>query len=44
MIGGIKMSKISVVFWIGSGNTEAMVNAIAKGITDGGKEAECAAK
>lgn len=35
------MSKISVVFWTGSGNTEDMANAIAKGITDGGKEAEC---
>ncbi len=37
------MSKISVVFWTGSGNTEVMANAIAKGITSGGKEAECVA-
>lgn len=35
------MSKISVVYWSGTGNTESMANAIAKGITDGGKEAEC---
>lgn len=37
------MSKISVVYWSGTGNTESMANAIAKGITDGGKEAECVA-
>lgn len=35
------MSKISVVYWSGTGNTESMANAIAKGINDGGKEAEC---
>lgn len=35
------MSKISVVYWSGTGNTESMANAITKGITDGGKEAEC---
>jgi len=35
------MSKISVVYWSGTGNTESMANAIAKGITAGGKEAEC---
>lgn len=35
------MSKISVVYWSGTGNTESMANAIAKGIIDGGKEAEC---
>ena len=35
------MSKIAVVYWSGTGNTEAMANAIAKGITDAGKEAEC---
>lgn len=37
------MSKISVVYWSGTGNTESMAHAIAKGITDGGKEAECVA-
>lgn len=35
------MSKISVVYWSGTGNTESMANAIAKGITDAGKEVEC---
>ncbi|MBQ6843933.1 MAG: flavodoxin [Agathobacter sp.] len=35
------MSKISVVYWTGTGNTESMANAIAKGITDAGKEAVC---
>ena len=35
------MSKIAVVYWSGTGNTEAMANAIAKGIIDAGKEAEC---
>ena len=34
------MSKISVVFWSQSGNTQAMAEAIAKGITEAGKEAE----
>lgn len=34
------MSKIQVVFWSQSGNTETMANAIAKGIEVGGKEAE----
>ena len=37
------MSKISVMYWSGTGNTESMANAIAKGITDGGKEADCVA-
>lgn len=35
------MSKISVVYWSGTGNTESMAKSIAKGIMDGGKEAEC---
>ena len=34
------MSKISVVFWSQTGNTQAMAEAIGKGITEGGKEAE----
>ena len=34
------MSKISVVYWSQSGNTAAMAEAVAKGITDAGKEAE----
>ena len=33
------MSKISVVYWSQSGNTAAMAEAVAKGITDAGKEA-----
>lgn len=35
------MSKISVVYWSGTGNTESMANAIANGISSGGKEADC---
>lgn len=34
------MSKISVVFWSQSGNTEAMANAVVAGIQAAGKEAE----
>lgn len=34
------MSKISVVYWSQSGNTEQMAEAIGKGITAAGKEAE----
>ena len=34
------MSKISVVYWSQSGNTAAMAEAVAKGVTDAGKEAE----
>ncbi len=37
---GLIMSKISVVYWSQSGNTQAMAEAIAKGITEAGKEAE----
>lgn len=33
------MSKIYVVFWSQSGNTEAMANSIAEGIQEAGKEA-----
>ena len=33
------MDKIYVVYWSQSGNTQAMAEAIGKGITDGGKEA-----
>lgn len=38
--GFFKMSKIIVAFWSQSGNTEAMANAIGRGITAAGKEAE----
>lgn len=34
------MSKISIVFWSQSGNTEAMANAIGQGVTEAGKEVE----
>ena len=34
------MGKISVVYWSQSGNTLAMAEAIGKGITDGGAQAE----
>lgn len=34
-----KMSKVDVIFWTQSGNTQAMAEAIGKGITDAGKEA-----
>ncbi len=39
-LGGIDMSKIIVAFWSQTGNTEAMANAIGRGITAAGKEAE----
>jgi len=34
------MSKIAVVYWSGTGNTEMMANAVAEGITGAGAEAE----
>lgn len=34
------MSKITVVYWSQTGNTQAMAEAIGKGITEGGKEAQ----
>ena len=34
------MSKIAVVFWSGTGNTEAMANFVAEGATGVGAEAE----
>lgn len=33
------MSKIAVVYWSGTGNTEAMANMVAEGIKEAGKEA-----
>ena len=33
------MSEIKVIYWSQSGNTQAMAEAIAKGINDAGKEA-----
>ena len=34
------MSKIAVVYWSGTGNTEAMANAVAEGASGKGAEAE----
>lgn len=34
------MSKIAVVYWSGTGNTEAMANAVAAGAQDAGAEVE----
>ena len=34
------MSKIAVVYWSGTGNTETMANAVMKGAKDKGAEAE----
>ncbi len=36
----ISMNKVKVVFWSGTGNTEAMANAVASGIKSAGGEAE----
>ena len=36
------MSKIAVVYWSGTGNTEAMANLIADGIKEAGAEVEVA--
>ena len=33
------MSKVAVVYWSGTGNTEAMANAVIEGITGAGAEA-----
>ncbi len=34
------MSKIAVVYWSGTGNTEVMANFVAEGATDAGAETE----
>ena len=34
------MSKISVVYWSQTGNTQAMAEAVGAGITKAGKEAD----
>ncbi len=34
------MSKVAIVYWSGTGNTEAMAQAVQKGAKDGGAEAE----
>lgn len=32
------MSKVAVIFWTGTGNTEAMANAVAEGAKNGGAD------
>lgn len=32
------MKKVSVIYWSGTGNTEAMANAVAEGVKEGGGE------
>lgn len=34
------MSKIAVVYWSGTGNTEAMANAVLEGVKEAGAEGE----
>ena len=34
------MSKVAVIFWSGTGNTEAMANAVLNGAKDAGADAE----
>lgn len=34
------MGKVSIVYWSGTGNTEAMANYIAEGVKEAGKEAD----
>ncbi len=34
------MSKVAVIYWSGTGNTEAMANAVAQGAKDAGAEVE----
>lgn len=38
------MSKIAVVYWSGTGNTEAMANLVAEGAASPGAEAETACR
>ena len=35
------MSKVAVVYWSGTGNTEAMAQAVAEGVKEKGADAEC---
>lgn len=34
------MNKVAVIYWSGTGNTEAMANAVAQGAKDAGAQAE----
>ena len=33
------MAKVSIIFWTQGGNTSAMADAVAKGVTESGNEA-----
>ena len=35
------MSKIMVVYWSQTGNTQAMANEVAEGVKEAGKEGAC---
>ena len=35
------MSKVAVVYWSGTGNTEAMANAVAEGVSENGGKENC---
>ena len=34
------MGKVSIIYWSGTGNTEAMANAMAEGAKDAGADVE----
>jgi flavodoxin I len=38
--GGKKMSKVSIVYWSGTGNTQKMAEAVAEGVKEAGAEAD----
>ena len=35
------MEKVNIIYWSQTGNTQARAEAIGKGVSDAGKEAEC---
>lgn len=39
--GCVRMNKTAVVYWSGTGNTEAMANAVAEGVKNAGGSAAC---
>ena len=38
--GGKKMSKVSIVYWSGTGNTQKMAEAVAEGVKEAGAEVD----
>jgi flavodoxin short chain len=38
MRGGLKMAKVGIIYWSGTGNTEKMAELIAKGAADAGAD------